>query len=197
MSCCGLTTEHEPLWTHSGHQVLVLLGAAKVLREVVHAEVLMLAGVDPSSVFLGIWDPVEENPKGFPNRLLTNCTRCGEGRGKNGTKIRANRRFDCVSLENIFQTFHLYRNMNDLKIIKTFIYSQIGSAQCDLNGVASAFVSVKVKQWVQQEDLILKCWTQRRHLKLQHPASYLHQCEKLNTHCPISRSLWEICAKLI
>lgn len=51
----------------------MLLGAAEVLRQVVHAEVLMLAGVDPGSVFLRIRDPVEENPKRFPNRLLANC----------------------------------------------------------------------------------------------------------------------------
>lgn len=44
--------------------------------------------------------------------------------------------------------------MNDLKIIKTFINSQTGSTQCHLNGVALAFVSVKVKLWVQQEDNI-------------------------------------------
>lgn len=51
----------------------MLLGVAEVLRQVVHAEVLMLAGVDPGSVFLGIRDPVEENPEGFPNCLLANC----------------------------------------------------------------------------------------------------------------------------
>lgn len=51
----------------------MLLGAAEVLRQVVHAEVLVLAGVDPSSVFLGIRDPVEENPERFPDGLLANC----------------------------------------------------------------------------------------------------------------------------
>ena len=39
-------------WTHSGHQVQMLLRAAEVLGQVVHAEVFMLAGVDPGSVLL-------------------------------------------------------------------------------------------------------------------------------------------------
>ena len=39
-------------WTHSGHHVQMLLGAAEVLSQVVHAEVFMLAGVNPGSVLL-------------------------------------------------------------------------------------------------------------------------------------------------
>lgn len=50
----------------------MLLRAAEVLGQVVHAEVFMLAGEDPGSVFLRVGDSVEEDPKGFPNCFLTN-----------------------------------------------------------------------------------------------------------------------------
>lgn len=94
----------------------------------------MLAGVDPSSVFLGIRDPVKENPKCFPNRLLTNCK--DVKKGKNRSLIP------------------LYCDMNALKFIKTFINSPTASTQCDLNGAAAASVPVKVKLCIQQEEIL-------------------------------------------
>lgn len=59
-------------WTHSGHHVQMLLRAAEVLGQVVHAEVFMLAGVKPGAVLLWVWDSVQEDPKRFPNRFLAN-----------------------------------------------------------------------------------------------------------------------------
>lgn len=59
-------------WTHSGHHLQMLLRAAEVLGQVVHAEVFMLAGVNPRSVLLRVWDPVQEDPKSFPDGFLTN-----------------------------------------------------------------------------------------------------------------------------
>lgn len=59
-------------WTHSGHHVQVLLWAAKVLGQVIHAEVFMLAGINPGPVLLCVWDSVQEDPERFPNRFLAN-----------------------------------------------------------------------------------------------------------------------------
>lgn len=116
-------------WTHSGHHVQVLLRAAEVLGQVVHAEVFMLAGVDPGSVFFRAWDPVQEDPECFPNRLLTNwrditclfilmfsfdfSERTVEG--KNGTRTNKHEHETCVSwfyrtwvMEAADVIFHLF-----------------------------------------------------------------------------------------
>lgn len=50
----------------------MLLRAAEVLGQVIHAEVFMLAGVDPSSVFFRVGDSVKEDAKSFPNGFLAN-----------------------------------------------------------------------------------------------------------------------------
>ena len=65
-------------WTHSGHQLQMLLSAAEVLGQLVHAEVLVLAGVNPDSVLLRVRDPVEEDPERLPDGLLANCTKIME-----------------------------------------------------------------------------------------------------------------------
>lgn len=154
----------------------------------------MLAGVDPGSVFLGIWDPIEENPKRFPNCLLANCKDVTKGVKRVGWIIRLHMRFDSPwkKQKAVYLTFTAALTQSN----SFFINSQTRSTKCGWNAMAPASLSVKINFCIQQEEL-LKRRAQKRHLKLKYPAFYLHHCEKWNTHCPISPSLWEICTKLI
>lgn len=58
--------------SHSGHHVQMLLRAAEVLGQVIHAEVLMLTGINPEPVLLRARDSIQKDPKCFPDGFLTN-----------------------------------------------------------------------------------------------------------------------------
>lgn len=58
--------------SHSSHHVQVLLRAAEILGQVIHAEVLVLAGVHPGPVLLWVWNSVQKDPERFPDGLLAN-----------------------------------------------------------------------------------------------------------------------------
>ena len=80
ISCILLNISNTESWlvavwlADPGHQVQVLLWLAEVVGQVVHAQVLVLAGVEPGSVLLRVRNPVQEDPKRFPNGLLANWT---------------------------------------------------------------------------------------------------------------------------
>ena len=56
--------------TDPGHQVKVLLWLAEVEGQGLHAQVLMLAGVEPGTVLLRVRNPLQEDPERLPYGLL-------------------------------------------------------------------------------------------------------------------------------